>query len=760
MTIATKDMKILIIDDNPAIHSDFIKILSTKNSAENVEDATLDSFEKQMFGLQKKPESSLPKFRIVTATQGQDGVAKIAEALHDNDPYALAFVDIRMPPGWDGIETTKKIWQLDPNIQIVICTAYSDYTWEETIQQLGQRENLLILKKPFDSIAVRQLSCALTKKWQLLQESRDYTKLLETQVKERTQSLQESLSVTRGTLEASADGILVMNNTNSLIDYNKNLMHMFHIPKTMMAKNDANALLHYIAGQMENSHAFLKITQHLASKKNNTATNTLRYNKNQVVEIYTQPYKIADKITGRIWCFRDITKRAQLEEQLQYQATHDALTQLPNRILLAERLTQTISCARRNKTMFCFLFFDLDRFKLINDSFSHIAGDKLLQEAAKRLQKVMRKEDILARLGGDEFVALLESLANDTQAGKIANKLLQVFNKPFIVNGQEILVTPSIGIAVFPQDGQTFEELLRSADIAMYNAKEQGGNQFQYYSASLGEKSAARLQLESDLHRAIENKEFFLCYQPQLDLATQKLVSAEALIRWHHPEKGILLPINFIPLAEETGLILPIGEWVLREACKQNKRWQELGFPKIRIAVNIASKQLKQPNLADIIKTILLETGLEPQYLELEITENVILTGGEINPIFAQLKKLGVHFALDDFGAGYTLLNHLKIYPIDRIKIDPSYINNINVNHADEVIIQAIITLAKNLKLDVIAEGVESKEQLEFLQSHHCNEIQGHYFCEPLAAQDFEQFLQFPGLVNGSQKPAKLDNKN
>ena len=210
----------------------------------------------------------------------------------------------------------------------------------------------------------------------------------------------------------------------------------------------------------------------------------------------------------------------------------------------------------------------------------------------------------------------------------------------------------------------------------MYNAKEQGGNQFQYYSASLGEKSAARLQLESDLHRAIENKEFFLCYQPQLDLATQKLVSAEALIRWHHPEKGILLPINFIPLAEETGLILPIGEWVLREACKQNKRWQELGFPKIRIAVNIASKQLKQPNLADIIKTILLETGLEPQYLELEITENVILTGGEINPIFAQLKKLGVHFALDDFGAGYTLLNHLKIYPIDRIKIDPSYINN------------------------------------------------------------------------------------
>lgn len=754
MTIAMKDLKILIIDDNPAIHSDFIKILSTKNSAENSDDDELDSFEKQMFGQKEKPESSLPKFRIVTASQGQDGVAKIAEALKDNDPYALAFVDIRMPPGWDGIETTKKIWQLDPNIQIVICTAYSDYTWEETIQQLGQRENLLILKKPFDSIAVRQLSCALTKKWQLLQESRDYTKLLETQVKERTQSLQESLSVTRGTLEASADGILVMNNANNLIDYNENLVHMFHIPKTMMAKNDANALLHYIAGQMENAEDFLKITQQ-ASKKNDTATNTLKYNKNQVVETYTQPYKIDDKITGRIWCFRDITKRALLEEQLQYQATHDALTQLPNRILLANRLAQTISYAQRNKTMFCFLFFDLDRFKLINDSFSHIAGDKLLQEAAKRLQEVMRKEDTLARLGGDEFVAILESLADDTQSGKIANKLLQVFNKPFIVNGQEIIITPSIGIAVFPQDGKNFDELLRSADIAMYNAKEQGGNQFQYYSASLGEKSAARLQLESDLHRAIENKEFFLCYQPQLDLTTQKLISAEALIRWRHPEKGILLPINFIPLAEETGLIIPIGEWVLREACKQNKQWQELGFPKIRVAVNIATKQLKQLNLADLIETILLETGLEPQYLELEITENVILTGSEANNIFAQLKKLGVHFALDDFGSGYTILNHLKIFPIDRIKIDQSYINNINVNQADEVIIQAIINLAKNLHLDVIAEGVESKEQLEFLQSHHCNEVQGYYFCEPLVAQDFEQFLQYPGIIKASQKSAR-----
>ncbi|MDI9819033.1 EAL domain-containing protein [Tatlockia sp. PL877] len=733
-------VKILIIDDNPAIHSDFIKILTkSKNSSE---DKALMDYEQQVFGKKSAPDASLPRFELITATQGQEGVSKIAQAIKDNDPYALAFVDIRMPPGWDGIETTKRIWEIDPNIQIVLCTAYSDYTWEETIQHLGPRENLLILKKPFDSIAVRQLSCALTKKWQLLQESRDYTSLLEKQVKERTKSLQESLSITRGTLESSADGILVMNTCNELIDYNKNLVKIFHISRALMETKDARLLLEYITEKLESPAAFLALTEKLLTSKNSSKTTILKCKDRRVLEIYTQPYKLRDKVSGRIWCFRDITKRALLEEQLQYQATHDSLTQLPNRILLTDRLLQLISHSKRNNSMFCLLFFDLDRFKLINDSFSHIAGDKLLQDVVSRIQQVMREEDTLARLGGDEFVAVLKSLEDETHAGKIAGKLLDVFATPFDICTHQILITASVGIATFPHDGQTINELLRNADIAMYRAKEQGGNQFQFYTHSLGKKSADRLELEAELYQAIEKKEFFLYYQPQLALGAQKLVSAEALIRWQHPQKGVIPPVNFIPLAEETGLIFPIGEWVITEACRQNKRWQDLGLPKIRVAVNVATKQLKHPNFSNVVARILKETGLEAKYLEIEMTENIILTSGEAGKIFSDLKKLGVHLALDNFGSGYTMLNHLKFFPIDRVKIDPCYINNICLNKADEVIIRSIINLAQNLNLEIVAEGVESKEQIDFLESNKCTEAQGFYFCEPLASHEFEKLLQ------------------
>ncbi|RMX02236.1 putative bifunctional diguanylate cyclase/phosphodiesterase [Legionella jordanis] len=449
-----------------------------------------------------------------------------------------------------------------------------------------------------------------------------------------------------------------------------------------------------------------------------------------------------DKVSGRIWCFRDITKRAQLEEQLQYQATHDSLTDLPNRILLTERLSQILSQSRRHGNHFCVLFVDLDRFKLINDSFNHIAGDKLLQDVVRRLRAVMREEDILARLGGDEFIAVLDSLQDEAHTANIAQKLLEVFSDPFIINGHEITVTASIGIATYPRDGESIDELLRNADIAMYRAKEQGGNQFQFYTHSLGQKSLAKLTLESELHRAIENEEFILCYQPQIDLATRKLVSAEALIRWQHPERGIILPIDFIPVAEESGLIIPIGEWVLREACRQNKRWQELGFPRIRVAVNVATKQLKQRNFKTVVERILTETGLNPQDLEIEITENIVLTGREAMSIFNDLKQLGVNLALDNFGSGYTILNHLKLFPIDRLKIDPSYITHIHSSKVDEIIIEAIITLAKNLNLDVLAEGVESKEQIDFLKDRQCNGVQGYYFCKPLDVTDFQHFLQ------------------
>ncbi|RMX21278.1 EAL domain-containing protein [Legionella jordanis] len=732
------NIKVLIIDDNPAIHADFKKILGPKESIEHLR---LNSLDSQLFD-EPSNISGFPHFKLDSAMQGYEAVVKVDQALKQNEPYAVAFLDIRMPPGIDGIETAKKIWQLDPNIQIVLCTAYSDYTWEETIRYLGQRDNLLILKKPFDPITVRQLCCALSHKWQLLQESREYTEQLENKIQERTQSLQELLSVTRSTLESSADGILVMNNLNQVIDFNENLRKLFKIPDEVISSKDANYLLHYIAQKISQSDIFLTLAEKLSKSNSKTKTISLKCKDNHILEIYTQPYKMKDKVSGRIWCFRDITKRAQLEEQLQYQATHDSLTDLPNRILLTERLSQILSQSRRHGNHFCVLFVDLDRFKLINDSFNHIAGDKLLQDVVRRLRAVMREEDILARLGGDEFIAVLDSLQDEAHTANIAQKLLEVFSEPFIINGHEITVTASIGIATYPRDGESIDELLRNADIAMYRAKEQGGNQFQFYTHSLGQKSLAKLTLESELHRAIENEEFILCYQPQIDLATRKLVSAEALIRWQHPERGIILPIDFIPVAEESGLIIPIGEWVLREACRQNKRWQELGFPRIRVAVNVATKQLKQRNFKTVVERILTETGLNPQDLEIEITENIVLTGREAMSIFNDLKQLGVNLALDNFGSGYTILNHLKLFPIDRLKIDPSYITHIHSSKVDEIIIEAIITLAKNLNLDVLAEGVESKEQIDFLKDRQCNGVQGYYFCKPLDVTDFQHFLQ------------------
>lgn len=732
-------LRILIIDDNAAIHADFIKILTTNSIEEN----RLNNFEKQVFGESNNPiaSTSLPEFQIDTALQGQEGVEKIAQAIKEGSPYALAFVDIRMPPGWDGVETTKRIWKLDPDIQVVICTAYSDYTWEETVEQLGQRENLLILKKPFDNIAVRQLSCALTKKWQLLQQSREYTSSLEQQVKERTQSLQESLSVTRGTLESAADAIIVVNKENGIIDYNNNLVQMFNIPESILETTDSNLLFEYLAAQFDNSDDFLKMMREISEQTNVVKIGKLKCNDSRFFEHYTQPYKLEDAVAGRIWSFRDITQRAILEERMHYQATHDTLTQLPNRALLNDRLHQTILRAKRDYSNFSILFFDIDRFKLVNDSFNHQIGDHLLKEVAARLKHAIREGDTLARLGGDEFVAILQNLEGN-DAAKVASKLLNVFNAPFKIDQYEFLVTSSIGIAVYPQDAENCDELLRNADTAMYRSKENGGNQFQFYTKELGEQSLKRLKLENDLRKAIENKEFFLCYQPQFDLKTKKLMSAEALIRWKHPTRGEILPIHFIPLAEETGLIVPIGEWVLREVCRQNKQWQDEGLPKIRIAVNISTKQIKQLNLSRIVENILKETQLEPQYLEFEITENVMISNLESTNVMRQLKELGVSFALDDFGSGYSSLNHLRIFPVDRLKIDQSFIRNINMNRGDEVIIQAIITLANNLKLDVLAEGVESKEQLDFLKSNQCDEIQGFYFSMPLIRKDFESFLK------------------
>jgi len=742
MTSSTNNLRIIIIDDNPEIHKDFIKILATDQSSVEV----LNDLEKALFAQEdiKPAQLILPHFEIDTVSQGQEGVEYIKKALKEGKPYALAFVDVRMPPGWDGIETIKHIWELDRDMQIVICTAYSDYSWEETIDELGVSDNLLILKKPFDNVSVRQLACALTKKWQLMQESREHTESLEKHIQERTDSLQKSLSLTRATLESSTDGILVVDSADKVTDFNKNFVTLWKISSSIMDLKDNKIIVEYVSEQLQDPKEFLANIQKIKSHPEEKKFDVLKFVDGRVFERYSQPHKVNGKTVGRVWSFRDVTKRVYLEEKLEYQATHDTLTDLPNRALLSDRINQAIAAAKRDHTFVGVLFFDLDRFKLINDSLSHEAGDELLKSFAKRIKESIREGDTLSRIGGDEFVMVLPNLHKEEEAMSIANKVLLLMQSPFLIAKRKVIVTASIGISLYPKDGKNSDELLKNADLAMYRSKESGSNQFQFYTDDLNKQSLEYLEKETELRQAITKNELFLCYQPQVKLTTGEIVAVEALIRWQHPKKGLLLPMDFIPLAEETGLIIPIGEWVLRTACLQNKAWQDSGFPPIRVAVNLANQQLKQPDLVAMIRNVLQETGLDPQYLEIELTENVLINNIEVINRIHEIKEMGMKIALDDFGTGYTNINYLKQIPLNSLKLDKSIIDNIDSNRSDEVIMQAIIAMASSLNFEVLAEGVETQKQLDCLKTVNCENIQGFYFSKPLLSQDIEELLKKP----------------
>jgi len=729
--------KLMIIDDNVSIHQDFIKILKTESSNK------LEQLSSELFNEDRASNPST-QFEIDVASQGKEGVEKIKEALDQGIRYALAFVDIRMPPGWDGIETIKHIWELDKDIQVVICTAYSDYSWEETVAHLGKTDNLLILKKPFDNVSVRQLACALTTKWHLAQQTRNYTSHLQQEVADKTLSLQESLSLVKSTFESSSDGILVINNEGMIIDYNQNMVNLMEISEDILKTKSKKLLMDHIKSKLINPDDAAKIGENV-NKIDEIRIDTIKFKNGKIFECYSQPHKLNDQIIGRILDFRDITKRAKLEEKLEHQAKHDTLTGLGNRLQLIEQMKLAINLSDQCKTQFAVVFIDLDRFKLINDSLTHLVGDQLLKDAALRLQTGIRAEDSLCRLGGDEFVVLLMNMGKkENDIEKKVTNLIDIFSKPFELNNRLIRLTASMGISVYPRDGKTIDILLRNADVAMYQAKTMKGDSYQFYLPEMSIQTIAEFDQEADLRQAIANKEFFLCYQPQINISNDKLVALEALIRWHHPTKGTLLPIDFVPLAEEIGLIVPIGEWVLRTACKQNKAWQDAGLPPVRMAVNVSAQQFKQHNFIEMVTTILEETGLKPEYLELELTENVILSNREVIQIVSKLKQLGVMIAIDDFGTGYSSLSYLHELPMDRLKIDSSFIKHIQSSADDEVIVRAIIAMAKNLNLEVLAEGVETKNQLDFLKKYECGDVQGYYFSKPLSGDDIEQYLRYP----------------
>lgn len=438
--------------------------------------------------------------------------------------------------------------------------------------------------------------------------------------------------------------------------------------------------------------------------------------------------------------YRDIAERRQAEEKLRIVATHDPLTALPNRTLLHERLSHALAKAQRHGRLLAVLFVDLDRFKNVNDTLGHDAGDRLLQIAAQRLYDCLRETDTMARQGGDEFVVLMDELADREAIAPVSQRILDAMTRPFVIDGQEISITASIGISVYPDDGRT---LLRNADIAMYRAKEKGKNNYQFYSTQIDNYSVERLALESGLRRALERGEFSLHYQPKVNIATGQISGMEALLRWQHPEMGAIAPGRFIPVAEEIGLILPIGAWVLRTACIQNRAWQQLGLRRFPVAVNLSPRQFAGEGLLGDVKAALDESGLEGSYLELEITESMVMVDPErAVTMLRQLKELGIRVAIDDFGTGYSSLAYLKRFPIDSVKVDRSFVEDIPDDVDSMAIAQAIIAMAHNLRLKVVAEGVESEAQLGFLRGEGCDEIQGYYFSAARPASEIAGIMR------------------
>jgi diguanylate cyclase (GGDEF)-like protein/PAS domain S-box-containing protein len=447
-------------------------------------------------------------------------------------------------------------------------------------------------------------------------------------------------------------------------------------------------------------------------------------------------------VTGAVIVFHDVSAARALSLQMTHSAQHDIVTGLPNRILLNDRITQSIALARRNNRSIALLFLDLDHFKYINDSLGHDIGDDLLLCVSTRLLAGVRGSDTVSRQGGDEFVILLSEISHPEDAVTSAKKLLASISAPCFIEGHDLHIDGSIGISVYPADGKDAETLIKNADTAMYHAKESGRNNFQFFTAEMNLKSVERQSLEGSLRRAIERDEFMLHYQPKVNLITGEITGVEALIRWQQPDRGLVSPAQFVPIAEDCGLILPIGRWVLREACRQACEWRAAGLPFKRISVNVSVAEFRDKAFVKHVATILAETGLDPCYLDLELTEGVLMAEAEsTGAILYALKAIGVHLAVDDFGTGYSSLSYLRQFPIDVLKIDQSFVRQITADPDDSSIVSAIIDMGKNLKQRVIAEGIETQEQLVFLRAHRCDEGQGYLFSRPVPASEFGRLL-------------------
>jgi len=640
--------RVLIVDDNADIHADFKKLLSAPDHDQASELAALRA---AIFG--KQPAGHHPSFDINSAFQGEQAAGMVKAACDEGHPYAVAFIDMRMPPGWDGLRTIQELWRLDHELQIVICTAFTDHPWSAIEEVARGSDRLLILKKPFDVVEVKQLAITLCAKWTLARRAAIKCSELEQAVAARTAELE-------------------------------------------LARH--NELL-----KMENLVA-------------------------------------------------SVERRA---EELRKTATHDELTGLPNRTLFHDRLSQALAQAARNPDFqVAVLFIDFDRFKLINDSLGHAAGDSLLKLIAQRLSGVLRATDTVsvastastaARLGGDEFCLLLSGLRRREDASLVAQRILAELSKPYQVGNRELASTASIGIAVSITGKERAEDLVRDADNAMYRAKAQGKGRFVMFDRAMHQDAMNRLTMESELARTLERNQLRTYFQPIVSLATGEILEVEALVRWFHPERGSIPPGEFIKIAEETGFIEPLGLWVLEEACTNVVRWRKsiASAAGLRVNVNVSNRQLYNAQFPAQVAAVLKKTGLPADALTLEITEHFLMANtDDVHGVLRTLRSLGVRIFLDDFGTGYSSLSMLHTFPLDGLKIDRSFILDSSLRRRFAAIIQTVMNLVYNLNMEGVAEGIESIEHVALLQALGCCKGQGYLFSPPASPDEIERLLR------------------
>jgi diguanylate cyclase (GGDEF)-like protein/PAS domain S-box-containing protein len=732
-----ENRRILLVDDLPSIHEDFRKVLSPP-----VISTALEADEALLFG-QPVSKTSV-RFEMDSAYQGAEALEKVRASRRTGMPYAMAFIDMRMPPGWDGVETIERLWLEDPRLQIVLCTAYSDYSWTEVLTRLDVRDRLLILKKPFDPIEVYQFANALTTKWHMTEQAAFKMSNLEEAVEERTRELSNANII----VQNSPVILYRLRGEPSfpLIYVSHNITKFGHDPKALLGSPSwAQSLIHP-DDQAKVREAMARILDKDAEGASIefrlcTGDGALRWVENRYVPVRDKEGRIIE-VEGIVI---DITERKAAEEKITLLARTDGLTGLANRSTFTERLTQAFAAAQRGALAFAILYLDLDKFKPVNDVFGHPIGDLLLQQVAQRLKDSTRESDLVARLGGDEFAILQGEITEPANAGTLAAKIQTALAVPYLINGNEINISVSIGISPYVVGNSGADAMLVQADLALYRSKEEGRNQYHFHSNDLDQEVLDRVTLADEMKKAIDNGEFELQYQPQVELSSQKIVGMEALIRWNHPTRGLLAPGLFIPIAERTGTIIALGHWVLDQACRQMSLWRNQGLTLPVIAVNLSLIQLKSgQELVRDVTEIVAKWGLAPSDLEFDVTEATLaqLTWTE-NEVLPQLRQLGVKIAIDDFGSEYSSFDYVRAYRVNHLKIAQSFINRSTSDPESAATIRAILNFAHDVGIGVIAQGIETEEQRDLLTSTDTvAHGQGFHFSKAVGAERAGDFLR------------------